>query len=107
MVKQLLKISFVTGMLFMASCATGPQPRPGAIYTGLQGPNQAMAGKEGGKKTGESCASSVLGLVGWGDASVDSARVNGDIQNIGAVDYKSFSVLGFVYAQTCTLVSGS
>ena len=107
MARQLLKINIVTGMLFMAGCATGPQPRPGVIYTGIKGPNEAIAGKDDGKKTGESCASSVLGLVGWGDASVNTARMKAQIQNIGAVDYKSFSVLGFVYAQTCTLVSGS
>jgi hypothetical protein len=97
----------VLGVAFLGGCVTGPNPTPGAIYTGIKGPNEAVAGKDAGEKVGTSCASSVLGLVGWGDASVDTARIQGKIQNIAAVDYKGTSVLGFVYAQTCAVVTGS
>lgn len=71
------------------------------------GPNHAVEGKTEAKKHGESCASSVLGLVAWGDASIDTARKAGDIKTIAAVDYSDFDILGLVYTKTCALVTGT
>jgi hypothetical protein len=91
----------------LSGCATSPLPPPGSIYENQLGPNMAIEGKKESKKHGESCAGAVLGLVAWGDASIESARKAGDISHIAAVDYKSFDILGFVYSKTCAEVSGS
>jgi hypothetical protein len=106
---RLSKLFFTSGLFaaFVTGCATSPQPKAGLLFSDFKGPNEASMGKDDGKKMGQSCASSVLGLVGWGDASIETARAKAQIQNIAAVDYKAFSVLGFVYMQTCTQVSGS
>ncbi len=56
-------------------------------------------------KTGEACATSILGIVASGDASIDAAKQAGGINEVLSVDYKSTSVLG-LYASFCTIVKG-
>lgn len=87
-----------------------PHPQAGGAYTGLSGPNRAVQQvKDSSLKTGESCATVVLGSVAWGDASIAAARNAGKISKISAVDYKIFSILRnyMVYHKTCTLVTGT
>lgn len=105
---RLVKLFFacVFFAVFATSCMTSPHPRPGQLYSDFKGPNQASPGKDEGKKTGQSCTSNVLGLVAWGDASIEAARAKGAIQNIATVDYNVFSLLG-LYVQQCTLVTGA
>ena len=56
-------------------------------------------------KTGESCASSVLGLYASGDASIMAAKKACGITNIASVDHRSSSYI--VYGEYCTIVSGN
>jgi hypothetical protein len=75
----------------------------GYIYSGYK-----MGGNLGpgaGAKIGESCASSILGMVAVGDASVSAAKAAGGITQVSHIDHDNFSVLG-VYATTCTVVVG-
>lgn len=75
----------------------------GFVYSGYK-----MGGNIGpgtGTKIGESCASSILGVVAVGDASVSAAKAAGGITQVAHVDHDNFSVLG-VYATTCTVVVG-
>ena len=58
-----------------------------------------------GKKRGEACASSILGLVTTGDASIRAAADAGGITQIAAVDSTITNILG-IYAKYCTVVSG-
>ncbi len=58
-----------------------------------------------GKKRGEACASSILGLVTTGDASIRAAADAGGITQIAAVDSTITNILG-LYAKYCTVVSG-
>ncbi|HVJ89374.1 MAG TPA: TRL-like family protein [Labilithrix sp.] len=51
------------------------------------------------------CASSILGVVATGDASLEAAKAAGGITQVAHVDHDNFSVLG-VYAKTCTIVVG-
>jgi hypothetical protein len=103
-----MKIAFPTLLLAaFTGCVTSPMPYPGGLYSDVTGPNRALEGKVAVSKRGESCANSVLGLVAWGDASIDSAARQGGIGRIAAVDYKNHNVLAFVYTKTCVLVSGS
>ncbi|MEQ9365378.1 MAG: TRL domain-containing protein [Leptospirales bacterium] len=60
-----------------------------------------------GTKTGEACASLVLGgFVAFGDMSVTTAAQNGGINKISIVDYSKFNVLGPIFIQKCTIVTG-
>ena len=42
----------------------------------------------------------------WGDASIASAKKEGNITQIGTIDYDTLAILSFIYSQTCTVVSG-
>jgi hypothetical protein len=59
-----------------------------------------------GRKTGEACASSILGLVTTGDASIRAAADAGGIRDISVVDASIMQVLG-IYAKHCIIVSGT
>jgi hypothetical protein len=75
----------------------------GLIYSGYK-----MGGDVGpgtGTKTGQACASSILGLVGVGDASIGAAKQAGGITQVAHVDHEVFSLLG-LYASSCTIVVG-
>ena len=58
-----------------------------------------------GKKKGEACATSILGLVTTGDASIRAAADAGGIKELSAVDHSIKNILGIV-ATYCTIVSG-
>jgi len=58
-----------------------------------------------GKKKGEACATSILGLVTTGDASIRAAADAGGIKDVSAVDHSIKNILGIV-ATYCTVVSG-
>ncbi|MEN9581970.1 MAG: hypothetical protein RJA70_4979 [Pseudomonadota bacterium] len=58
-----------------------------------------------GTKKGEACASSVLGLVTTGDASVASAAQSAGISKVATVDNRYDQVLG-LYASYCVSVTG-
>lgn len=91
----------------VTGCATSPNPHGGFFYTNLKGPNHALENKSGGSKSGMACATTVLAVAGWGDASIKAAQENGGITEIVAVDYEFMNVVGPVYTKTCTLVSGN
>lgn len=75
----------------------------GLIYTQYRSPGQV--GTAQALKSGESCASSILGAVATGDASLQAAKKAAGITQIAYVDHEQFSVLG-VYAATCTIIYG-
>lgn len=59
-----------------------------------------------GKKKGEACATSILGLVTTGDATIRAAADAGGVKNVSAVDASIKNILGIV-ATYCTIVSGT
>ncbi|MFT5032688.1 MAG: hypothetical protein ACI9OO_000619 [Bacteroidia bacterium] len=93
------------GAVFATGCASVTSPVGYAgIFTSVNGP-VALTENVGSRKTGEACASNVLGLFASGDASIDKARRNGEIAKISTVDHSSLSVL-FIYSKYCTIVKG-
>lgn len=58
-----------------------------------------------GKKKGEACATSILGLVTTGDASIRSAADAAGIKNVSSVDSSIKNILGIV-STYCVVVSG-
>lgn len=91
--------------LGLSSCASTMQPVNGSIFSQVKGPMQTTQIPPG-PKTGKACATSILGAVALGDASIRKAMTNGGITKVSTVDTDSFSVLG-IYAQFCTVVHGS
>ena len=89
----------------LVGCATVQSPAPGFWYTSAKGPKSVEV-DTGGAKRGKACASSILGAIATGDASLAAAAKAGGITKVGFVDYSAFSVLGF-YAEFCTHVTGS
>lgn len=102
-------IQKLSALVILAALSTGcamslAQPVTGSIYQGTNGATAATSNNLGGK-TGKSCATSILGAVGIGDASIASAAKAGGITKIAAVDSENFGVLG-IYATNCTVVTG-
>lgn len=51
-----------------------------------------------GSKCGESTAFNILGLVSFGDCSVDAAAENGNLSKVDHIDMDYISVLGVFYS---------
>lgn len=99
-------ISILALVLFapMIGCAGAASPVTGAIWADVYGPVDAE-GAVGGKK-GEACATSYLGFVGVGDASIATAAANGGIKNVTGVDHHTTNMLGLI-AKFCTIAYGN
>jgi hypothetical protein len=78
---------------------------PGGLFT-MHSVPQSVGTGTGGAKEGEACAMTILGLIGIGDASITAAKSNGGIKTVSHVDSKNMGILGYVFANTCTRVTG-
>ena len=77
----------------MSSCAYVASPVLGSIYTDVHAPVAATSNSVG-SKVGMSEATSILGLVATGDASIQEAAKKAGITKISHVDYHTTSILG-------------
>lgn len=101
----LVKLLAVALLVIATSgCAIVASPSIGFLYTNVQGPVATGKGT-GASKTGEACATNILGLISTGDASIDAAKKSGNIQEVATVDHSSKMVLG-LYGRYCTVVKG-
>jgi hypothetical protein len=105
--KTLAKLALGALMLsILGGCAMatgGSGSVSGFIYSGYS--MGGVVGTGTGTKTGEACASSILGWIGTGDASIAAAKAAGGIKTVAHVDHNIFDVLG-IYATSCTVVVG-
>jgi hypothetical protein len=76
----------------------------GFIYTDASTADMATD-NDVGRKKGEACATSILGIVTTGDAGIKTAAEAAGITQIAAIDYTHTNILG-IYAKFCTVVSG-
>ena len=95
---------FVCTVFTLSSCAIVNAPVNGAIYQKTQSAVSATANTLGSKK-GEATATSILGLVAYGDASIQKAAKEAGITKISHVDQKSKSVLG-LFSKYTVIVYG-
>lgn len=100
---------FVLSLLLVVSltwigCAYALAPVTGFVYSDVKGPMSATS-NSGFSKVGTAEATSILGWVATGDASIQTAMRNGGITKIHHVDYYSRSILG-VYAVFTVTVYG-
>jgi hypothetical protein len=86
-----------------AAAAGGNSFVMGGLYSGYKA--GGVVGSGGGAKTGEACATSILGAVALGDASISAAKSAGGITKVAHVDHDNMGILG-IYAKTCTIVVG-
>lgn len=91
----------------LGGCAVVGSPVPGLWYTDVKYPSyyDGAAEKGPGSKVGSSKATSILGLIATGDASVEAACRNGGIANVHTVDIEAMSLLG-LFATFTTRVTG-
>jgi hypothetical protein len=103
--KFMKSIKFVVGsavLVSLAGCSVSPVQ--GAFnFAKWDGPvsNPSVSSI----KSGESCAKSVLGLVAFGDASIEAAKKAAGISKVATVDHKTTNILYF-YGEYCTVVYG-
>ncbi|HEX5276258.1 MAG TPA: TRL-like family protein [Fluviicoccus sp.] len=91
--------------ILMQGCAVVASPTGnGLLYTGVKGP-VAVGQSPRASKSGQACATNMLGLITTGDASIDAAKQNGGITQLATVDHASTSILG-LYSQFCTVARG-
>ena len=100
---RLLGLALVSSAL-LSSCAIVSSPLTGVIYTDVKSP-VAVTDNEGSSKVGKAEATSILGIVATGDASVDAAAKAAGISKIHHVDQKGTSILG-IFAKYEVFVYG-
>ncbi|MBX9769187.1 MAG: TRL-like family protein [Bdellovibrionales bacterium] len=93
-------------LLALSGCAMVNGPLMGSLYTDIKGPITATGQPSKGDRSGEACATSILGIIATGDASIETARKNAGVTKVTAVDMNGSSILG-IYAKYCTVVYGS
>lgn len=104
-------IAVLAGFVLMAcsGCAfySAPVKPPQGAFTSIEAPTSTDFSETtpAGTDMGRSSAHSILGLVAWGDASVDAAARNGDLSAVNYVDYEYLSVLG-LYTKYTTVAHG-
>lgn len=102
---MLKKIALTAGLVTLLSgCATGLSPVGVGLLTDVKGPITATTAQ--GSKTGTSCATTIIGLINKGDASIEAAKANGSIATVASADYHTKGFYPF-FGKTCVSVTGS
>ncbi|MCZ7582726.1 MAG: TRL-like family protein [Deltaproteobacteria bacterium] len=99
----LVALLFVVAISAMA-CAYAQSPVTGFVYGNVQGP-LTVTDLENASKKGMGTCKSVLGIISWGDCSIEAAAQQGGITKVRHVDFDSLNVI-FVYAAYTTIVYG-
>jgi len=103
LVNAALAVMMVSTLGGCAMSSGGSGALTGFIYSSYK---MGGAGGPGtGTKSGEACASSILGIFASGDASISAAKAAGGITQVAHVDHNVSSILG-IYASSCTVVVG-
>jgi hypothetical protein len=91
--------------LTLSGCQIVASPLLGGIYNdtkyGFEATDEARAGREG-----KACATSILGWVATGDASIHAAKTAGGITKVASVDHSAKNIVG-VFGEWCTIVRGN
>ncbi len=89
--------------VYFTGCASGLSPVGTGLITDVKGP--IMATTSSGSKTGTACATTLLGLINKGDASIAAAKANGGITTVSSADYHTKGYYPFI-GETCVNVTG-
>jgi hypothetical protein len=103
--KKTLLTCLSIALFSLSGCAISTRaPVTGFIYQGTEA-NEQVTSNTGAAKRGEACASSILGWVATGEASISAAAKAAGITKVAYVDSTHFGVLG-IYAEYCAVVYG-
>jgi hypothetical protein len=106
MIMRVFALALVgASMLSLSGCQIVASPLAGAFYNETKY-GDIVTTSTSATKEGKACATSILGLVATGDASVTAAKTNGGITNVAVVDHTAKNILG-VFGEWCTVVKGS
>ena len=100
--KLLIASSILVVLAAMSGCSTSPVT---AALNFAKWDGAISNPGIGTQKHGEACAQSILGLVAFGDASIEKAKKDAGITKVATVDHATTNVLYF-YGQYCTEVYG-
>jgi len=105
-IKVALALVGITAAAFsLAACQIVASPMAGTTFNETKYGNIATA-ETATTKEGKACATSILGWIAQGDASIVAAKASGGITKVTSVDHYAKSILG-IYGEWCTIVKGS
>jgi hypothetical protein len=82
-------------------------PPIGIIYADLKAPLTAEAEKPAvTEQKGEASSQSILGLIAWGDCSLETAAKNGKLSTIEYADYSYTNVIFGIYQKFTVITHG-
>ncbi len=107
--KRLLMLGVaLTVSIMVYGCMIAPVvPPQGLIFTNFKAPldiDQSQTPVE--QKAGQSSVTTILGMVSFGDGSLEAAAKDGGIKTIESADYQYLSVLLGLFTQYTTIVHG-
>ncbi len=102
MKKKMMMLGMVLIAVFSLNACASYYPM-GVLYTEASAPVAVGNGDLSYSKVGTAMATSVLGLVATGDASVKTAAANGGITKVKFVEYSVRNILGVIGEYTTTV----
>jgi TRL (tRNA-associated locus)-like protein len=104
--KYLLTVMIISvALLSLAACMPVASPVIGLIYTDAKYGDTATTATASPKE-GKACATTILGWIATGDATVNAAKAVGGITQVSSVDHTAKNILG-VWGEWCTIVRGT
>ena len=106
-IKVALTLVGITAVAFSLAACGGivASPVVGTTFNETKYGNIATA-ETATTKEGKACATSILGWIAQGDASIVAAKANGGITKVTSIDHYAKSILS-LYGEWCTIVKGN
>jgi hypothetical protein len=102
MVRSFAALALAVVVATGVGCAGVAAPVHGSLFTDVKYP-AGVTSNSGSTKTGQAKATSYLGIVALGDASVEAAAKAGGITKVHHVDAHAKSILGIIGWYTITV----
>ena len=88
-------VLIVFAVSLVSGCSLVASPVAGGVFTSVKwAGSQGVNNDVGSGKVGSASATSILGAIGIGDASIAAAMSAGGVSKVHHVDYESKSILG-------------
>lgn len=101
------KLIAIISILFLTNCAGGMSVGAGQGFLLTMAKEGVMAiNDQKINKTGESCGHNILGIVSWGESSIEESKRDANIKNVATIDRDYFGILG-VYSRSCLIINGN
>ena len=101
--KRIFFIFSILSLVLLGAC-TASSTGPALVVATLEG-QYANNGVEI-KKEASACQYNILGLVNFGDSSIQQTTGTGNITNVGTVDRDYLSIFG-LFSKSCLIIRGN